>query len=84
MINRRLITNKPEAKISQKTSGNWKVLSAQRELFLSAQQLAPVKFIELTANSAIEAREVSAILKRIISNVLGKEIVGEKFLIANS
>lgn len=67
----------------QKTKGGLTVTAAQREIFLIAQRLPPEKFIETTVNLAVEMREVSAVLKRIISNILGKEIAGEKILAAN-
>lgn len=69
----------------RKVKSDWKTTAAEREIFLSAQRLSPLKFIESTAaNSIADVRRVSIILKRIISNILGKEINGDKFLLANS
>ena len=42
------------------------------------------KFIEFTENKLPEVQEISQILKKMISNVLGKEILSEKVLVVNS
>lgn len=67
----------------RKTKSHSRIDSLQRELFAAAQQLAPSKFIELTAHHVAEVQEISNVLKRLITNILGKEIVGERFLTAN-
>ncbi len=68
----------------QKTRGSWTVSGEQRSIFSAAQKSSPTKFLEFTQNKSDESREISAILKRIISNVLGRESVGEKILIASN
>lgn len=68
----------------QKSRRNWQISSQQRRIFIAAQKSSPGKFIELTENQAEDVREVSSILRRLISNVLGKESVGEKILTAGS
>lgn len=70
--------------ICRKTRNNWIIPSEQREMFLVAQRVSPVKFLEFTKDNIEDVREVSNILKRIISNILGKETVGEKILIVNN
>ncbi len=70
--------------ICRKSRNNWTIAASERELFLVAQRVSPTKFLELTKDKFEEAREVSNILKRIISNVLGRETVGEKILIAGN
>lgn len=66
-------------------SRNSLILSRQqRQIFTLAQQLSPVRFLEYTKNKDADVLEVSAILKRIISNILGKEINSEKILMAKS
>lgn len=67
----------------QKSRSGLTIAPALREIFLSAQRLTPLKFIDATANSATQLKDVSAVLKRIIFNVLGKEIASEKILAAN-
>lgn len=54
----------------------------ERRLFLQAQILSPIKFIESAAEKNQEIREVSTILRRIISHILGKENFGERILFA--
>lgn len=62
---------------------NRNVISADlRKIYSSAQMLAPVKFAELTKSRTDEIKEVSAILKRLIANILGKELKNDKILVA--
>ncbi len=68
----------------QKSRGNRTVSGEQREIFAVAQKVSPTKFIEFTIDKIENVREVSTVLKRIISNVLGKENVGEKILFASN
>lgn len=66
----------------RKSRPEWVVSTEERELFLTAQRVSPNKFLEISKDKSEAVREVSNILKRIISNVLGKETVGEKVLLA--
>lgn len=66
----------------QKSKNASVVAAEQRNVFLTAQTLSPAKFIEFAAKKSPSVREVSAIMKRIISHILGKETVGERVLIA--
>ena len=68
----------------RKTRGDWSITSEQREIFSVAQRVSPVKFLELTKDTIDDVNEVSNILKRIISNVLGRETTGEKILISGN
>jgi DNA repair protein RecO (recombination protein O) len=68
----------------QKSRGGPLVTGSQREIFLLAQRVSPIKFLEQTLEGGEDVREVSAVLKRIISHVLGKETVGGKILLANN
>ena len=68
----------------QKSKSGWKISSVQREIFQSAQRLSPPKFVESTADFTTEAQEVSIVLKRIITSILGRELTVEKILTANS
>ncbi len=47
-----------------------------------AQKVSPMNFVDLTKNRVEDVREISIILRRLISNILGKETVGEKILTA--
>lgn len=65
--------------ICQKSNSN--MLSVrQREIFLLAQRLSPKNFLELSNNQTENIRHLSQILKRFISNILGKETFTEKIL----
>lgn len=66
----------------QRSKSGWSVSAFQREIFAAAQQLKPLDFVEFAAGKTADVSEVSAILKRIISSILGKEIIGERFLLA--
>lgn len=68
----------------RKTRSEWTISPEQREVFLVAQRVSPVKFLDLTKDEIEAVNEVSNILKRIISNVLGRETTGEKILIAGN
>ncbi len=67
----------------QKSKSNWVISARQRKIFIMAQRLNPVDFIKFSLNQKTDIQKVSEILKRIISNILGKEIIGEKVLLAN-
>lgn len=68
----------------RKTRGEWVVSPEQREIFQVAQRVSPTRFLEFTENSMEDVNEVSNILKRIISNVLGRQTTGESILIAGN
>ncbi len=62
----------------QKSRNDWRISAEERQIFKSAQQLSPGKFVEFTINKDKSVREVSSILRRIISNILGRDINVEK------
>lgn len=68
----------------QKSGNRWNLSPTERQIFLIAQNLSPQNFIEETRDNESEVKEISHILKRIISHILGKETVGERILVANS
>ena len=68
----------------RKTRTNWLVSASQRQIFILAQQLSPAKFMEFAKNKTDDLKAVSDTLKKIISNILGKEINTEKILMAKS
>jgi DNA repair protein RecO (recombination protein O) len=67
-----------------KTKNNWSISPTQKEIFNTAQKVSPLKFADYTKDKLVEAREISLILKRLISNILGREVVGEKVLVMNT
>ena len=66
----------------QKSRGNRTISSNQRRIFMMAQKVSPEKFVEFSDGFEKDVREVSSILRRLISNILGKETIGEKILTA--
>ncbi len=68
----------------RKMSGEWVISPEQRNIFQVAQRVSPTRFLELTKDSLDDVNELSIILKRIISNVLGRQTTGEKILIAGN
>lgn len=66
----------------QKTPGYWIVSAAQRNIFLAAQRLSPRRFAELATKNSNDIKEISGILKKIITGVLGKEVKSSKANIA--
>lgn len=68
----------------QKTRSYWAISSAQRNIFLSAQRLSPRQFVETASENKNEIKEVSGILKKIITGVLGKEVNSNKVKIINA
>jgi DNA repair protein RecO (recombination protein O) len=68
----------------QKARNNWNISPVKRQIFAKAQQVSPDLFIEFSSALKDEVKEVSGTLKKIISNILGKEINSEKVLMANS
>lgn len=68
----------------QKSRSYWLITPIHRQLFMSAQKLSPAKFVEFALQKTESVKEVSDALKKIISQILGKEIISDKFLLANS
>lgn len=68
----------------QKSRSNLKVSALSRQVFQSAQTVSPEKFIEFTKDKKEIVKDISAVLKRQISMILGREAVGEKVLLASS
>ncbi len=67
----------------QKSKSNWTISAEERKIFMFAQRLNPTDFIEFAVSRRAGIQKVSEILKRIISNILGKEIAVEKVLLAS-
>ncbi len=66
-----------------KTHGKLIINSEQRQIYNNAQHLSPAKFIEFCQRKIKGARELSIVLKRLISHILGKATVGGKVLLKN-
>lgn len=68
----------------QRGANKWLLSPIERQIFLNAQSASPINFINYTREKFAEVKEISLILKRIISHVLGKDTVGERILVATS
>ncbi len=66
----------------QKESSRKKISPQLRDIFYLVQTLSPHNFMVQDQFSTKEIKEISGHLKKLISNILGKEIIGEKVLIA--
>ena len=67
----------------QKSQSNLIITPKIRRIFLDAQIFSPEKFIEVTKDKKEEIIDLSRLLKRQISTILGKESIGESFLSAS-
>ena len=67
----------------QKYRGNRAVTAQQRKIFAAARKKSPSDFVAEASDFQTDARAISEILRRLISGILGKETVGERFLTAN-
>ncbi len=66
-------------------SGNQNMISAeQRFVYKSAKKYAPGDFIQFTANRLESVRELSIILKKMLSRILNREVSEKKILLAHS
>lgn len=70
--------------ICSKAKSNWIITPIQREIYSAAQKVSPLRFADYTKDKTADVREISAVLKKLISNILGREVVGEKVLVVNS
>lgn len=68
----------------QKGRNEWRISAEKRKIFKNAQRFTPKRFVELTTDRENDVREVSGILRRIISNILGRDINAEKKSVAST
>jgi DNA repair protein RecO (recombination protein O) len=67
----------------RRSQGAKAVTGRHREVFQKVQTLAPAEFAIYAADRSDAVADVSEILKRIISSVLGREVAGEKSFAVN-
>jgi DNA repair protein RecO (recombination protein O) len=67
-----------------RSQGPSAISDTHREIFRNALRLSPPDFARYAAHKIVPAIEVSAILKRLISNVIGREVANEKSFAVNS
>lgn len=70
--------------VCQKSNKNLNVSIEERRIFDTAQHASPTKFLEFTRNQKENIKGISAILRRIITSILGKEITSEKKLVIHT
>lgn len=65
-------------------AGGAQIMTAQhREIFHTVQKLPPREFLAFAHDKADAVADVSGVLKRIISNVIGREVASEKSFAVN-
>lgn len=69
--------------LCRKSGNRVNVSPIERKIFLTAQIISPSNFTEFAADKQYEVKNLSSVLKRIISHIIGKEIVSEKIIIAS-
>lgn len=62
----------------QKNRHDWQISASERQIFKGAQRLSPDKFVEFSRKMEKDVREISNILRKIISNILGRDINTQK------
>ncbi len=62
----------------RRASGSRTVTGVHREMYASARRLSPVEFAAAYAASPLELAELSRVLKQMISQTIGREVVGER------
>lgn len=68
----------------QRGKSVYPIIAAEREIYITAQRISPTKFAEYTIDKTKQIKNVSLILKRIISQIIGKDIAGERIFAVNS
>ena len=68
----------------RKSRGALAILGVHRDTFQRALKLAPREFGAFASDKADVVTDISKILKRIISNIIGREVVSEKSFAVNS
>lgn len=67
----------------RRSQTNQTVTSEMRQIYVSAQSSSPQKFIEKYGSKTDSITQLSQILKRIINQILNREIVSQKFLVTS-
>ena len=68
----------------RRSAGATSISADERDLYRSAQKLSPSNFVDLAEKLPTEINSVSAILRRVISHVTGREVTGEKSLVLSA
>lgn len=62
----------------RKTNRTDEISASAREVFHNVQKLSPAEFIKFASNKIVSVAEVSAAIKRIISQVIGRDVTARK------
>ena len=65
----------------RRSQTNQTISSEMRQIYIGAQSSSPQKFIEKYGQQTDSITQLSQILKRIINQILNREIVSQKFLV---
>ncbi len=68
----------------RKSRSGHAISGQHRDTFWNVQKLSPREFMDFASQKTSVVTDVSNILRRIISNVIGRELVGEKSYAVNS
>ncbi|MEO6589441.1 MAG: DNA repair protein RecO [Pyrinomonadaceae bacterium] len=67
----------------QRSKNNRIVTPVMRQIYYTAQNSSPRKFIELFSENLESIKNLSEILKKLINQILNREIVSQKFLVSS-
>lgn len=70
--------------VCQKTKSGFKVSPPERWIFNFAQGTSPLKFSEAVRGETAALKEVSGILKRLIGQIIGKDVTQERIFAAKA
>ena len=68
----------------RRSGGSNRIDATHREIFASARRLSPVDFVRTTFEKKSHLKELSNILRRLISQSVGREVTGEISLAVNN
>ena len=68
----------------RRTSGSRVIDATHRMIFAATRRLSPQQFVEYTIEMGSHLKDLSQILKRIISHSIGREVTGEISLAVNN
>lgn len=68
----------------RRSPGASKITAIQRRFFASARRVSPGDFVGFTAGHAGESSALSAVLRRIISQAIGRDITGGTFAVPHN
>lgn len=64
----------------KRARSEWVISGAERDIFAAAQKLSPASFSEYCLSMPDEVADISRVMRRIISQVVGREVTEERTL----